>query len=42
MIYEEISKMIAKMLLARKKAECYDEVANHSQRIFTLIQNNMT
>ena len=42
MIYEEISKIIAKMLSAWKKAECYDEVANHSQRIFTLIQNNMT
>ena len=28
------------ILSAWEKAECYEEVANHSQRIIILIQNN--
>ena len=40
LLYEEIGNIIAEILSAWEKAECYEEVANHSQRIFTLIQNN--
>ena len=38
LIYEEIGSIIAEMLTAWEK--CYEEVANHSQRIYTLIKNN--
>ena len=37
LFYEEISNIIAEILLAWEKAEFYEKVANHSQRIFTLI-----
>ena len=38
LIYEEIGHIIAEIVSAWGKAEGYEEVANHSQRIFTLIQ----
>ena len=41
LLYEEIGNIISEILLAREKAECYEEVANHSHRIFTLIQNDI-
>ena len=41
LLYEEIGNIIAEMLSASEKAECYEKVANHSQRTFTLIQNNV-
>ena len=31
---------ISEILSAREKSECYEEVPNHTQRIFTVIQNN--
>ena len=40
LLNEEIEYIFARILSAWDKAECYDEVANHSQRIFILIQNN--
>ena len=40
-LYEEIDKIIAEMLSAWEKVECHEEVANHSQRIFILIKNNI-
>ena len=40
LLYEDIGNIIAEIISAWKKAECYEEVPNHSQRIFTLIQNN--
>ena len=41
LLYEEICKIIAEILTAWKKAECYEEVATSQPfiRIFTLIQN---
>ena len=33
LLYEEIGNIIAEILSPWKKAECYEEVANHSQRI---------
>ena len=46
LLYEEICKIIAEILTAWKKAECYEEVAIHSRCIFTggflhLWQNTM-
>ena len=38
--YEEIRIIIAEFLSVWKKSGCYEEEANHSQRIFTLIINN--
>ena len=35
LLYEEIRNIIAEILLAWEKAECYLELAHHSQRIFT-------
>ena len=35
---EETDTIIAEILSAWEKAECYDEVANHFQRNFTLIK----
>ena len=35
LLYEEIGNIIAEILSASKKASWYEEVANHSQRIFT-------
>ena len=35
LLYKEIGNIIAEMLSAWEKAECYEEVANHFQRIFT-------
>ena len=40
LLCEEIGNIIAEMLSAREKTDCYEEVVNHSQPIFTLIQNN--
>ena len=44
LLYEEIGNSIAEMVsvweVAIEVAECYKEVANHSQRIFALFQNN--
>ena len=40
LIYEEIGNSIATNLSASEKAKCCEEIANHSKRIFTLIQNN--
>ena len=37
-IYEEIGNIFSD--ISSREAECYKDVANHSQRIFTLIQNN--
>ena len=34
---EEIGNIINEILSAWEKAECYEEEANHSQRIFTSI-----
>ena len=38
--YEEIGIIIAEILSAGQKEECYEEVAIYSQRIFILVQNN--
>ena len=38
LLYEEIGNIIAEILSAWEEAECYNEVVNHSQRTFTLIQ----
>ena len=38
--YEEIANIIDEIFSAWEKSECYEEVANHSLRIFTVIQNN--
>ena len=35
--YKEIGNMIVDILSALENAECFEEVANHSQCIFTLI-----
>ena len=35
LLYEEIGNSIAEILSAWVKAECHEEVADHSQRIFT-------
>ena len=40
LLYEEIGNNIAEMFSAWEKAKCYEEVTNHSKRIFTLVQNN--
>ena len=40
LLYEEIGNIIAGILSSSEQAEGYVEVTNHSQRIFTLIQNN--
>ena len=40
LLYDEIGNIIDDIFSAREKAVCYEEVANHSQRIFTLIKNN--
>ena len=40
LLYEEIGNSIAEILTAWAKAECYEEVANHSQLNFTWIQKN--
>ena len=37
LLYKETGNVIAEILSAGEKAECYEEVANHFQRIFTLI-----
>ena len=39
LLYEEISNIISEILSAWEKAEWFDEVANHSQRIFTFIKD---
>ena len=41
LLFEEIGIIIADVSSAWEKAECYEEVANHSQRIFTLIKITM-
>ena len=41
LLNEEIGNIINEILSAWEKAECYEEEANHYQRIFTLIQNNI-
>ena len=33
LLYEEIGNIIAEILLVWEKTECYENVANHSQRI---------
>ena len=38
--YERFMKKFAIFINLEEKAECYEEVANHSQLIYTLIQNN--
>ena len=38
LLHEEIRNIIAEIL---ENAECYKEVANHSKRIFTLVQINI-
>ena len=40
LLYEEIGNIIADILSASEKAKCYEEVASHSQRIFTFILND--
>ena len=40
LLYEEIGNIVAEILSAWEKGKCYEKVANHSKRIFTLIQNN--
>ena len=40
LLYEEIGNIIAEILSAWEKAECYDEVATFSSSIFASIQNN--
>ena len=40
LLCEEIDNILTEIWSVWEKAECYEEVANHSQRIFTLIQNN--
>ena len=42
LLYEEIGNIIDDIFSACEKAECYEEIANHSQRIFTLIQNDFS
>ena len=37
--HELLSEIIGN-IIPEILSECYEEVANHSQRIFTLIQNN--
>ena len=37
LLYEEIVIIIGDILSAWEKAECYEEVVDHSHRIFTLI-----
>ena len=37
LLYEEIDNIMAEILSAWQKAECYEEVANHSKCIFTSI-----
>ena len=39
--YEEIRIIIAEFLSVWKKSGCYEEEANHSQRILTLFQNSI-
>ena len=36
-----MNNIIAEIFSAWEKAECYEKLANHSQRICTLIQNNI-
>ena len=40
LLHVEIGNIIAEILSAWEKAECYKEVANHSQGFFTVIQDN--
>ena len=40
LLYKEIGNIIAEILSTWEKAECYEEGANQSHRIFTIIQNN--
>ena len=40
LLYEKMGNIFPEILSAREKTECYEEIANHSQYIFTLIQNN--
>mgnify|MGYP006975840273 CR=1 FL=1 len=40
LIYGEIGNIIAEIVLAWEKAECYEEVDNHYKGTFTLIQND--
>ena len=40
LLFEEIVNIMTKFHHP-EKAQCYEEVANHSQRIITLIQNNI-
>ena len=40
LLYAEIGNIISEIISAREKAEYYEEVANNSQRSFTLIKNN--
>ena len=37
LLYEENGNIIAEILSVWEKAECYEEVTNHSQRYFTFI-----
>ena len=39
LLYEEIGNIITENLSACENAGWFEEVANHSQRFFTLIQN---
>ena len=41
LLYEEIRNIIAEILSGKEKPECYKEVVNHSQLIFTLLQNDI-
>ena len=40
LLHEDIGNIIADILSAWEKTEYYNEVANPSQRFFTLIQHN--
>ena len=40
LLYEEIGNIIAEILSAYEKAECYKGVAIRSERILTVIKNN--
>ena len=40
LLYKEVGNYIAEILFAWEKTDCYEEVANHSQHIFTSIQND--
>ena len=40
LLYKEMGNIIAEILSAWEIAECNEEVANHSQRIFALIKTD--